>query len=344
METKIRVHATAQNRTALGIINAYLVLFPKSTLDDLNKAFPSDLNKSNRSDTLLIDVRDAGKFISEDGVSNFEKYFLEREDEVLHLKDGITATLIELWTKDDFEKIVEHARQYGIEVASFENAIPFERGSFELEYVNDYGLVGGVVQKIEKQKEEPPVKKKKCRWWWWLLAAILLIVLILFLCCFLKCCDCRKPTCATQQGGLKGDTVAAQVDTTNNSQDNNPINEAEEAVKKMDLGEAVLSFPVTFEKGSSALDPASHPALEPIANYLSENPDAKLNIIGHSSTEGSEALNLRLSKARAQSVANYLLSEKGIDASRLIVEGKGKSEAIYDDQEKNRRIEIKIIK
>jgi len=143
---------------------------------------------------------------------------------------------------------------------------------------------------------------------------------------------------------LKGDTVAAQVDTTNNSQDNNPINEAEEAVKKMDLGEAVLSFPVTFEKGSSALDPASHPALEPIANYLSENPDAKLNIIGHSSTEGSEALNLRLSKARAQSVANYLLSEKGIDASRLIVEGKGKSEAIYDDQEKNRRIEIKIIK
>ena len=162
---------------------------------------------------------------------------------------------------------------------------------------------------------------------------ILLVAIIMLLCCLLKCCDCCKSAETVQQESI------AQVDT-----DNNPINEAEEIVKRMELGEAALSFPVTFERGSSALNPVSYPALDPVAQYLLENPDAKLNIIGHASIEGSAAINLRLSKERAQSVANYLISEKGIDASRLIVEGKGKSEAIYDDQEKNRRIEIKIVK
>ena len=41
MPSKVRVYGKAQNRTVLGIINAYLVMYPHATKEDLDKAFPS---------------------------------------------------------------------------------------------------------------------------------------------------------------------------------------------------------------------------------------------------------------------------------------------------------------
>ena len=43
MASKVRVYGKAQNRTALGIVNAYLVMYPHATAEDLNKAFPLEL-------------------------------------------------------------------------------------------------------------------------------------------------------------------------------------------------------------------------------------------------------------------------------------------------------------
>ena len=40
MASKVRVYGKAQNRTALGIVNAYIVMYPHATAEDLNKAFP----------------------------------------------------------------------------------------------------------------------------------------------------------------------------------------------------------------------------------------------------------------------------------------------------------------
>ena len=39
--SKVRVYGKAQNRTALGIANAYMVMYPQATLEDLRKAFPN---------------------------------------------------------------------------------------------------------------------------------------------------------------------------------------------------------------------------------------------------------------------------------------------------------------
>ena len=40
MPSKVRVYGKAQNRTVLGIVNAYLVMYPHATKADLVKAFP----------------------------------------------------------------------------------------------------------------------------------------------------------------------------------------------------------------------------------------------------------------------------------------------------------------
>lgn len=43
MANKVKVYGKAQNRTALGIAHAYLVMYPHATLEDLRKAFPITL-------------------------------------------------------------------------------------------------------------------------------------------------------------------------------------------------------------------------------------------------------------------------------------------------------------
>lgn len=69
--------------------------------------------------------------------------------------------------------------------------------------------------------------------------------------------------------------------------------------------------------------------------------------VGHTDSIGTEAYNLRLSLARAESVKAYLVS-KGIDAQRIRIEGKGESEPIADNatkegRAKNRRVDIEVI-
>ena len=59
-----------------------------------------------------------------------------------------------------------------------------------------------------------------------------------------------------------------------------------------------------------------------VANYLKQNPDAKLNIIGYTDQVGNAGYNEKLSKKRADAV-KQLLVEMGVDTSRLASQGKG---------------------
>jgi hypothetical protein len=152
MINKVRVHGHAMNRTALGIAHAYKIMYPHATLDDLNRAFPIALNSSNRADRIFVNIKEFSNFKTQKkGNSTFEMFFFEQPEEYLKLQDGTIACMQELWVKSDFEKIVEHAKQYGIEIASFEKRSAFKKGGFRLEYLNGY---------------VPPIpEKKKSKWW-----------------------------------------------------------------------------------------------------------------------------------------------------------------------------------
>lgn len=78
-------------------------------------------------------------------------------------------------------------------------------------------------------------------------------------------------------------------------------------------------------------------------------------IIGHTDSKGTEAYNLELSKKRAEAVKQWLVSQAGIDPSRIETTGKGESEPIApntnpdgsdnpEGRQKNRRVEIRIRK
>jgi OOP family OmpA-OmpF porin len=106
---------------------------------------------------------------------------------------------------------------------------------------------------------------------------------------------------------------------------------------------------IQFDYDSAAIKAESHSILDEVVEVVKENPDiSKIHVIGHTSSEGKDSYNKKLSGERAAAVVAYL-TEHGIEAGRLSSEGKGESEPIADNdteegKEKNRRVEFKIEK
>ena len=82
--------------------------------------------------------------------------------------------------------------------------------------------------------------------------------------------------------------------------------------------------------------------------YLELHPNQKLSLTGHTDSDGDEASNLALSKARAGIVKRILVEEGFADGAFNVI-GKGEAEPIVDNntsenKAKNRRVTIGLIK
>ncbi|WP_257667082.1 OmpA family protein [Parapedobacter tibetensis] len=100
---------------------------------------------------------------------------------------------------------------------------------------------------------------------------------------------------------------------------------------------------IYFNTGSAVIKPASYGVLKEIATVLKENPDVNVSIIGYTDSDGSDDVNLKLSKDRAASVKKALSGEFGIDGNRMETDGKGEGEPVGDNnttegKAQNRRV------
>ena len=132
MANKIRVSAKAQNRTALGIVHAYMLMYPQTTLEDLRKAFPNELNPDKGTNENFIPAEEKGT------EANWDGYF-KADEEILTMGDSSKVSVVKMWTKPSLERIVNHAKLYEIEVQNIES-LPLEdkKKGFKLEYLNGY--------------------------------------------------------------------------------------------------------------------------------------------------------------------------------------------------------------
>lgn len=110
----------------------------------------------------------------------------------------------------------------------------------------------------------------------------------------------------------------------------------------------VLRMPsdVTFASNQSSINPAFHATLDDVAAVLNRYDQSIVDIIGHADSDGAEDYNLNLSRQRASSVAQYLVS-RNVLADRLYVDGRGEtqpvaSNATAEGKAQNRRVEILI--
>ena len=86
--------------------------------------------------------------------------------------------------------------------------------------------------------------------------------------------------------------------------------------------------------------------LSELSTILNKYEDTNILLEGHTDSTGSEEFNLDLSKKRAQSVANYLSTQK-VNPTRFTIMGYGESQPIASNETEegraqNRRVEVAI--
>jgi len=118
-------------------------------------------------------------------------------------------------------------------------------------------------------------------------------------------------------------------------------------LQPLQKGTSIVLRNIQFETGKYNLLSESFIELDKVAKILFENPNMKVQIVGHTDAVGKEVDNVLLSKERANVVVAYLAT-KGIQASRLSAEGIGASRPIADNQTEegralNRRTELVIL-
>lgn len=113
------------------------------------------------------------------------------------------------------------------------------------------------------------------------------------------------------------------------------------------VDETIFDFDIRFPLNNSDIDNSFTNELDKIVEAMKNNPDIKLEVIGHSCDLGSEIVKRNIAQERADIVTNYLTS-KGIDASRISNSGKSDKEPIVpnnseENRKKNRRVEFRVM-
>ncbi len=104
---------------------------------------------------------------------------------------------------------------------------------------------------------------------------------------------------------------------------------------------------IFFDTDKSILLQQSYKELKLLIEILESHPGMKIEISGHTDSQGSDLHNQQLSENRAKEVVAYLV-ENGIDEKRLKFKGYGKTHPIAtntteEGRQKNRRVEFKIL-
>ena len=105
---------------------------------------------------------------------------------------------------------------------------------------------------------------------------------------------------------------------------------------------------VVFDFGKSDLRDESINMMREIAAALKQDPNAVLELQGHTDAVGTDRFNLQLSRERVDAVVRYLVHKEGIDLRRIHTVGFGKEIPVADNtskdgRSKNRRVDIRIL-
>ena len=114
-----------------------------------------------------------------------------------------------------------------------------------------------------------------------------------------------------------------------------------------ELNRLTASNTILFETGEAAIQDHSYGFLDRIARIAQQCGQTRLEISGHTDSDGSEADNLALSDRRARAVVDFMTAA-GIAADRLVAIGHGESRPLASNETDegkaaNRRIEFRVL-
>ncbi len=117
-------------------------------------------------------------------------------------------------------------------------------------------------------------------------------------------------------------------------------------LQTIEVGNKVILKNIFFDTNKFSLKPTSQTELQKLIDFMTENPNLKVEILGHTDNVGDDKLNQLLSENRAKTVYNYLV-KSGIPVNRLTFKGYGKTKPQAENTSEtgraaNRRTEFMI--
>ena len=109
----------------------------------------------------------------------------------------------------------------------------------------------------------------------------------------------------------------------------------------------VIFNTIQFDYNKASLRPSAKESIDRIAAMMSQQPNVKLSVEGHTDSDGSNEANQSLSERRAEAVKMALV-EQGIAEDRLAIKGWGEEKPLETDdspeaKQQNRRVEFILI-
>jgi outer membrane protein OmpA-like peptidoglycan-associated protein len=106
---------------------------------------------------------------------------------------------------------------------------------------------------------------------------------------------------------------------------------------------------IEFENGKADILPEMYSDLDKIIDFLLDNPDFRINIAGHTDSDGSPDFNMILSQQRAAAIREYVVHFGNISEDRITATGYGNTQPIVEeiseqDKKLNRRVEFQIFR
>lgn len=148
-------------------------------------------------------------------------------------------------------------------------------------------------------------------------------------------------------GGVAGGVVGDRLDDQIRELDEVTAGTGVDVSETPDGSGILVNLPeVTFAVDSTTISPNMRAVLDDVAQSMIRYPDSLIDVMGHTDSTGAEAYNLDLSRRRAESVANYLVS-RGVGRARIETIGYGEQYPVADNstpegRAQNRRVEIRI--
>lgn len=114
-----------------------------------------------------------------------------------------------------------------------------------------------------------------------------------------------------------------------------------------DIRAAAAEVQIKFEPSSATITQEAQPTMDRLAEILLKCGPLRLEIQGHTDSQGRESMNLTLSQSRAEAVIEELMNRR-ILVSSIVAKGYGEAQPIADNEteegrEANRRIEFHLI-
>ena len=108
----------------------------------------------------------------------------------------------------------------------------------------------------------------------------------------------------------------------------------------------IMPANITFDTSRSDIKTSFYPVLGSVSNVFKEYDRNLIEVVGYTDSTGGDAINLPLSQARADSVANYI-KHQGVSPTRITALGRGAQNPIGDNKTaagraQNRRVEINL--